>query len=264
MEVFLQQASEESDNLIESQELIQDDPLLTVHNPNYKDCNCCKGFVYACADNSPACSYLGECGCTLKVNEVKNNLAASITESMEEFFEQEAASAERLRAPDKNAFSENNKNCGCCKGFVFACGDCSPACDGLGMCGCAYADLELIQSDKHATAQHEEHKSCQCCHGFIYACADNSPACSSLGVCGCTFSDKEPDEEVMALTTSLTESMEEFCEQEAGVAQTDPKTYLFVEKFKTCGCCKGLVLSCADHSPACASLGVCGCTFEED
>jgi hypothetical protein len=39
--------------------------------PKYKDCECCKGFVYKC--NGPSCQSLGECFCKMKI-ECEENL----------------------------------------------------------------------------------------------------------------------------------------------------------------------------------------------
>ena len=135
---------------------VTDHPRFTSFLEAHKECSCCKGFVYACSDNSEICESLGICGCAY--DEAPKQLSLSM---------------------DVDFYSEK-EFCSCCKGLIYDCSNESEVCKKLGICGCCYDDSYF-----------EEHKNCSCCKGFIYDC--KAEICKNLGNCHCAVVIQEAD-----------------------------------------------------------------------
>lgn len=104
-DVLQQMQQEEEDQ--EFNEMIEDIELFNKDefDPHFKDCTCCKGFIYNC--RSKVCENLGVCQCKAH-------------SEMEE--------------DAKERFITECKDCSCCKGFVYTC--LGERCKGRPTCYC--------------------------------------------------------------------------------------------------------------------------------
>lgn len=155
-------------------------------------------------------------------------------------------------------YFEEYQECQCCNGYVYSCGERSLPCGELGVCGCAYEDMEMHEiahglynssdtllmeaemsqqeADMDPTNDwYPESAGCDCCNGYRYACKN----CTAARVCHCAGEGAKP------LPSPVRE------EDEGWVAAS-----------AKCSCCKGYPYSCTN--PQCVELQGCVCLYSEE
>jgi len=167
-------------------------------------------------------------------------------------------------APDE-PFFEQYGECQCCSGYIYACGDQSRPCAELGVCGCAYEDMEMNEmahglynpadtllmeaemdqqdSDMDPTNDwYPESAACSCCNGYRYSCSTGE--CKTRGVCKCAGEGAQP------IPSQGQDKQEERDESR------------YVSESANCNCCRGYPYICENEQ--CKDMGGCTCLFSEE